>query len=127
MENRNSEFGEGRIGEALNVMEDKAKMYLKENNMLEDFTDYPAEDLSRILFRQVFDLEEIVVIDYAIRTYDLTNVLEVRSLLGWVLEWPVFNYDDFECLLLNRISAEEKESLNETVSAGIKNKNAERI
>lgn len=79
-----------------------------------------------MLFRSVLDLDNFIVIDYALKKYDLANMLE-RPFVGWLLEWPFYNYEDFEVLLLNRISAEERKNLNETVSAGTKNKNMERI
>ncbi|MDI6637257.1 hypothetical protein [Pantoea dispersa] len=121
------EFSELEVFGSLRYMEDKTREYLKENNMLEDFMDYPMEDISRILFSRVLDFDNFIIIDYGLRNYDLSAILGDGSLVGWFIEWPICNYEAYLDLTANRIAAEEKNNLKEIVSAGSKHKNNGRL
>ncbi|MGT8542536.1 hypothetical protein ACR71Z_27745 (plasmid) [Klebsiella pneumoniae] len=126
MEGRQSEFSEERVVKALNVIDDKIRGYLRDNNMIENFNPYPNEDLLRIITTEVLDLETLIVLDYAVRNIDLSGFM-YRDFSGWFVEWSEFYYSDFEVSLLNRIAEEEKNNLNELIFAKNKHKNNERL
>lgn len=126
MESRQSEFSEERVVKALNVIDDKIRGYLRDNNMMDNFNPYPNEDLLRIITTEVLDLETLIVLDYAVRNIDLSGFM-YRDFSGWFVEWSEFYYGDFEASLLNRMAEEEKNNLNRLIFAKNKHKNNERL
>jgi|APAga8741244255_1050121.scaffolds.fasta_scaffold01909_2 hypothetical protein len=115
MEHRNLIFEEEKIELALNDLEDSLTAFLEHNGMLEDCYSYPADDISRIMFKSVLDTETVIILEYTIKTYDLSELAETRPFIWQVLEWPILNFDRFVCLNDQMIASEEQEKLKEII------------
>lgn len=91
--------------------------YLNENGMALDFFQYPADDISRIIFRDKLDSYSLLIVDYLINNCDLTGIEEVDPFVARILEWPCNFYEDFVIVMEQNSSNDEYAILNEIMQA----------
>ncbi|MGU4650892.1 hypothetical protein MAY67_25445, partial [Escherichia coli] len=89
--------------------------FLNKNNMALDFFQYPVEDICRIIFRDKIDLRTAVILDFGITTYDLSPLGDHDPFVWRLLEWPLYDYENFQFVIVQKLASYELDKLNEII------------
>ena len=80
-----------------------------------DFFQYPVEDICRIIFRDKIDLRTAVILDFGITTYDLSPLADHDPFVWRLLEWPLYDYENFQFVIVQKLASYELDKLNEII------------
>ena len=115
MEYRGLDFEEQEFHDCLNILHKEIVSFLNENNMAMDFFQYPVEDICRIIFRDKIDLRTAVILDFGITTYDLSPLGDHDPFVWRLLEWPLYDYENFQFVIVQKLASYELDKLNEII------------
>ena len=115
MEYRGLDFEEQEFHDCLNILHKEIVSFLNENNMAMDFFQYPVEDIYRIILRDKIDLRTAVILDFGITTYDLSPLADHDPFVWRLLEWPLYDYENFQFVIVQKLASYELDKLNEII------------